>query len=40
MIAVDLEPPDLLDLSVDIPAYNEEHRLPQTLLSILEYFDA
>jgi len=40
MIADDLEPPDLLDLSVVIPAYNEEHRLPQTLLSILEYFDA
>lgn len=29
--------PDLVDFSVVIPAYNEEQRLPKTLLSVLNY---
>ena len=39
MSSHDLEAHDRLELSVVIPAYNEEHRLPSTLLSILEYLD-
>ena len=31
-------PTDLIDLSIVVPAFNEENRLPKTLLEIHEYF--
>ena len=29
-----------VDISIVIPAYNEENRLPQTLIKVLDYFDS
>ncbi len=36
----DIDAEDRVALSVVIPAFNEERRLPQTLLSVVEYLDA
>jgi dolichyl-phosphate beta-glucosyltransferase len=36
-ILADIDNEELIDVSVVIPAYNEEQRLPSTLLSVLEY---
>ncbi len=35
-----LKPEEQIEYSVIIPAFNEEHRLPRTLLSVLEYFES